>query len=1102
MSIFCADLHIHSRFSRATSKKLTAPHLAAWSRIKGISVIATGDITHPVWREELQQRLILDEASGLYKLPVSKEVLQNEVPGIEIPSDSPDPLFLLQGEISSIYKKDGLVRKVHNMIFMPDFDSTEKLCRKLEAIGNLRSDGRPILGLDCRNLLEIVLEVDERGTVVPAHIWTPWFSLFGSKSGFNSLDECFGDLAPHIFALETGLSSDPEMNRLWSHLDGCALISNSDAHSGDKIGREANLFEGLPSYDGIFNALRFSTGRFPSVPNNVQYKGTVEFFPDEGKYYLDGHRACGVVVEPKEAMRMGNMCPVCGNELTIGVLHRILELADRTEAYMPATPPYYPFIPLVELLGEILGVGSMSKRVLDKYGQLIHRFGTEFNILHVVSECDLRQYWNELGEAIVRMRRGQVIRQGGYDGEYGIIRVFSDAERASFLPGKMFSRSSKPRVTTQEKSKTIKNLSPKYMTMPLLAATGVLLEGEKETSSPKSSSVTDASYGDMFLVKKDHDKKVITTTSSSSNFSYSTSQNEAIKADIQPILVLAGPGAGKTRTLIGRIEYLLFSGIKPSEILAVTFSRRAAEELQERIRNSIGKGIIRVDTLHALALGYWPKKADGSQPHVLSEEASQAVFIKANEENEPKLIKKAWEILNLVREKQVDTSVLPEQAYLPMFEKYRHYKKIRNMVDYSDLLEQWISTLQKSRGTLWKAVLVDEIQDLSSLQLALVKLLVPSSGKGFFGIGDPDQSIYGFRGAHPNVQLALSKMWPDIKVITLAENYRSVKEIVCSASALLDSSKQSKHLTSTRKDKGLLHLFIAPDYCREASWVASKVSQLIGGSSHTLVDARAGNETHPLAGLCSPGDIAILVRMKALMKPFQESLVRLGVPCSVPETELFWEDQRVALLLGLAGRKFGRPFGIQTVPDPSSIATHIWSGGPSALLSWLESVPPFDPLFRESSSFKKLLKAYKLHGSWESLLNWLCLRQEIDLVKSHSEQVQIMTIHASKGLEFKVIFLPALEEGLLPYLGTQRLLQKAEKEYENSETIAEEKRLLYVGMTRAKDALFLSYSEQRTIFGNVLRLAPSRFLVNLPDMFQRSQLMKHIQKKPSQLSLF
>lgn len=1099
MSIFCADLHIHSRFSRATSKKLTAPHLAAWSHIKGISVIATGDITHPVWREELQQRLVLDEKSGLYRLPISKAVLQNEVPGIEIPSTSPDPLFLLQGEISSIYKKDGLVRKVHNMVFMPDFDSTEKLCRKLEAIGNLRSDGRPILGLDCRNLVEIVLEVDERGTVIPAHIWTPWFSLFGSKSGFNSLDECFGDLAPHIFALETGLSSDPEMNRLWSHLDECALISNSDAHSGDKIGREANLFEGLPSYDGIFNALRFSTGRFPSVSNDVQYKGTVEFFPDEGKYYLDGHRACGVVVEPQEAMRMGNICPVCGNELTIGVLHRVLELADRTEAYMSGTPPYHPFIPLVELLGELLGVGSMSKKVLDKYSQVIHRFGTEFNILHIVSERDLRQYWDGLGEAIVRMRRGQVIRQGGYDGEYGIIRVFSDAERASFVPGKIFSRSSTARVK-KEKLEKVKDSLPKYMDMPLLKATNISWKESKEINGSlvDSFDIKTASCNNILLKKESNGSQ----STDNNNWSYSVSQKLAIKAGMHPTLVLAGPGAGKTRTLIGRVEYLLASGLKPSEILAVTFSRRAAEELQERIRNTLGKGTIRVDTLHALALGYWPKKVDGSQPHILSEETSQAVFIKANEDNEQQVIKKAWEILNLAREKQVNTSVLPEQAYLPMFEKYSQYKKTRNMVDYSDLLEQWISTLQKSRGTLWRAVLVDEIQDLSSLQLALVKLLVPISGKGFFGIGDPDQSIYGFRGAHPNIQLALTKIWSDIEIITLPENYRSVKEIVSSATVLLDSGMQSKTLISTRKDKGSLHLFTAPDYCREASWVASKISQLIGGSSHTLVDTCAGNETHPLAGLCSPGDIAVLVRMKALIKPFQESLVRLGVPCSVPESELFWEDQRVALLLGLAGRKFGKPFGIQTVPDPSSIATHIWNGGPSALLSWLESVPPFDPLFRESNVFKKLLKAYKIHGSWENLLNWLCFRQEIDLVKSHSEQVQIMTLHASKGLEFKVVFLPALEEGLLPYLGTKRLLQRAENEYENSETIAEERRLLYVGMTRAKDALFLSYAEQRTLFGNALQLAPSRFLTSLPDVFQRSQLMKRIQKKTSQLSLF
>lgn len=1098
MSIFRADLHIHSRFSRATSKKLTAPNLAAWSRIKGVSVIATGDITHPVWREELRQRLVRDEQSGLYRLTDSNEMIQNEILEIEIPSTAPEPLFLLQGEISSIYKKDGLVRKVHNMVFMPDFESTDKLCQKLEAIGNLRSDGRPILGLDCRNLLEIVLEVNERGVVIPAHIWTPWFSLFGSKSGFNSIDECFGDLANHIFVLETGLSSDPEMNRLWSHLDRCALISNSDAHSGEKLGREANLFKGMPTYDGIFDALRRSIGNSSTITNDVEYMGTVEFFPEEGKYFLDGHRACGVVVEPQEAIKMGNICPVCGNHLTIGVLHRVLELADRTEAYMPeGAPPFYPFIPLVELLGEIIGTGSSSKKVIMKYGELIRHFGPEFEILQIIPENELRQYWDTLGEAIARMRRGQVIRQGGYDGEYGVIRVFTDGERASFLGGKIYSMASRGK-----QSKAQSKTTDLYNTMPLLAAAGLNVTSNVDVVKKKEISSSIKLYNDVSSVPKSSAESISSEhTVEKSATSYSKVQKEAIKAGNHPILVLAGPGAGKTRTLVGRIEYLLKKGLNNSEILAVTFSRRAAEELSDRIRTVLGKAPIRVDTLHALALSHWPKKLEG-EPHILSEEAARAIFIKANEDNQSQDVKNAWEILNLAREKLVDSSALPEQAYLPMFKKYTLYKQTRNLADYADLLEHWIVLLQKNRTTLWKAILVDEIQDLSSLQLALVKLLVPDSGEGFFGIGDPDQSIYGFRGAHPNVQLSLSNAWPNLEIITLTENYRSASNIVTTATAILGSTMQSGKLVAMHKEKASLHLFSAPDYRREASWVASKVSQLIGNSSHTLMDSQAIQDKHPLAGRCSPGDIAILVRVKATMKVLKESLERLGVPCSTPETDLFWEDKRVALLLGLAGRKYGKPFGIQTVPDPSSIATHIWNGGPSALLSWLESVPPFDPLFRESSIFKEFLKAYKMHGSWERLLNWLCLRQEIDLVKSRSEQVQIMTLHASKGLEFRVVFLPAVEEGLLPFCGVQQLLQREDKNYEHSESIAEERRLFYVGVTRATEAIFVSHAEQRNVYGKVLQLAPSRFLVTIQDIFQCSQLVRHTQKKFSQISLF
>ena len=319
---------------------------------------------------------------------------------------------------------------MHNVVIMPSLESADKLSNKLAAIGNITSDGRPILGLDCEHLLEMVLEADERGVLIPAHIWTPWFSLFGSKSGFDALEDCFGSLSSHIFALETGLSSDPDMNRLWSALDRYALVSNSDAHSGENLGREANLFEGTPSYDGIFDALRRAAR--DEEGSGCIYRGTVEFFPEEGKYHLDGHRACNVVLEPEESMKIGNICPVCGKPLTVGVLHRVLALADRSAPPCPARTSS-PSFPCRKFWGKILHCGAKTRKVQEKYAELLERFGSEMHILQEVPENDLRRTWQELGEAVSRMRAGRVIRHAGYDGEYGVIRLFEEEENAPSL---------------------------------------------------------------------------------------------------------------------------------------------------------------------------------------------------------------------------------------------------------------------------------------------------------------------------------------------------------------------------------------------------------------------------------------------------------------------------------------------------------------------------------------------------------------------------------------------------------------------------------------------------------------------------------------------
>ncbi len=425
---YIADLHVHSPFSRATSKDCDPAGLCAWGRIKGIQLVASGDFTHPGWFAMLKEKLAPSEP-GFFRL--KDEVSPPPLPGI--PPSAATLRFVLSAEISCIYKRHGVVRKVHNLIYVPDFSSAERITTRLAGIGNIESDGRPILGLDSRNLLEIVLENAPEGFLVPAHVWTPWFSLFGSKSGFNQIEDCFGDLTSHVFALETGLSSDPAMNRRISALDRFALISNSDCHSPSRLGREANLFSTGFDFYSLRDALRRN--------NRKTFRGTIEFYPEEGKYHLDGHRACRVRMEPEETRAVENRCPVCGRKLTVGVLNRVMELADRdTPVFSPDSPFVHSLVPLPEILAELLGVGPATKTVLTRYARLIDRFGSEFNLLLHATREEIASEWPLLAEAVSRVREGRVIRAGGYDGQFGAVRVFRDEENPARKNTRFFTR--------------------------------------------------------------------------------------------------------------------------------------------------------------------------------------------------------------------------------------------------------------------------------------------------------------------------------------------------------------------------------------------------------------------------------------------------------------------------------------------------------------------------------------------------------------------------------------------------------------------------------------------------------------------------------------
>ena len=418
---FIADFHIHSYLSRATSQEMILENIYKWAQLKGITVIGTGDFTHPKWFKEIAEKLEPAEP-GLFSLKTKySRNIDSEVPE----SCRAQVRFILTTEISSIYKKGGKIRKVHNLIFFPDLLSVSRFNNLLNKLGNLYSDGRPILGLDCKELLKLALTTSSEVYFVPAHIWTPHFSVLGASSGFDSLEECFEELTPMIHAVETGLSSDPPMNWRLSALDTVTLISNSDAHSPDRIGREANLFSTDLSYFSIIDAL--------NNPHRGSFLGTIEFFPEEGKYHFDGHRFCGKRFCPEETIKHQGICPQCGKKVTIGVMHRVTKLADRPSGFIAeGRPGFQSLIGLLEVLGEIEGLGVKSQKVQKEYFRLLRMLGNE---LFILRECPLSGLKHSglplLVEAIDKVRKGEVNIIPGYDGEYGKIKIFTEEEKRS-----------------------------------------------------------------------------------------------------------------------------------------------------------------------------------------------------------------------------------------------------------------------------------------------------------------------------------------------------------------------------------------------------------------------------------------------------------------------------------------------------------------------------------------------------------------------------------------------------------------------------------------------------------------------------------------------
>ncbi|MBN1961705.1 MAG: UvrD-helicase domain-containing protein [Deltaproteobacteria bacterium] len=986
---FIADLHIHSKYSRATSRDCDLEHLSAWAQRKGISVIGTGDFTHPAWMAELSEKLVPAEP-GLFRLnhEIEKQVAST-LPAI----CRSEVRFMLQVEISNIYKKAECTRKVHNLIYAPDFIQAKAFAAKLGSIGNITSDGRPILGLDAHDLLEIQLETVPDGFFVPAHIWTPWFAVLGSKSGFDSIEECFDDLTKYIFAVETGLSSDPAMNWRLSALDSYRLISNSDAHSPAKLGRESCRFNTTMDFFAIRQAL--ATG--------VGYNGTIEFFPEEGKYHLDGHRDCSQRLSPKETIDNNGLCPTCGKPVTVGVLHRVEELADRSDGFKPEhAAGYKSLVPLCEILGEINRVGATSQTVTRAYQNLLNNLGSEFYVLeHAPLEDIAHNSSSLLVEALTRLRHGKVKCDAGYDGEYGVIRLFepkelTDTNKTALLfnlPDKVTNYNEKKENTIQDKSE-IDNDMQKQDNIDSVKVDPY----ESEIKNSK-----DEGLPNKFIPQNNKELESEVTFKKSLLAGLDVQQKQAAQLREGPVIIIAGPGTGKTRTLTHRIAWQIKNGATAEQCLAITFTRRAANELQERLAKLIPDDYtnVTIATFHSLGL-------------IILREFGKYIGLSLNFEvldaqQQKELIAKAFNQKlstahklreEITRYKRNIGDNLPNDL-TGSYKTYQQALHNANAVDFDDLIRLPVLLLKDSQKIkeqlqhrfVW--ISVDEFQDVDPLQYCLLTLLAPPNAN-ICVIGDPDQSIYAFRGSDVELFWRFTKDYPSTKQIKLNRNYRSSDAIIKAALQAIApmSLVPAREIEPIIKGGCKLIIHSAASERAEAEFVVHNIEQLLAGHSFFSFDSKraSGNETTNL----SFSDFAILFRNNSQSQILCEAFANSGLPVQAPG-----DDPEV-----------------------------------------------FDP---------------------------------------RAEKITLLTLHAAKGLEFKVVFIVGCEDGLIPLRFGNEL----------AASLAEERRLFFVGMTRARDKLFLTRARKRLRFGKMIDTAASPFIDDIEQVLleKRQQELKRKTQK-------
>ena len=1066
---FIIDVHLHSRFARATSRELNPSNLHKWSALKGVDVVGTGDYTHPEWFAELSEQLEPAE-EGLYQLePGRRAVVEQELPQ----RCRRAVRFMLSVEISTIYKKGDKTRKIHHVVILPSLESVARLNHRLGAIGNLQSDGRPILGLDSRDLLEICLEADENALFVPAHIWTPHFAALGASSGFDSLEECYGDLLPHIFAVETGLSSDPPMNWRLSALDRYAIISNSDAHSPQKLAREATCFDTECSYPGIYAALK---DRDPA-----RFLGTLEFYPEEGKYHYDGHRKCAVCYKPAQTLAAEGICPVCGRKLTVGVLHRVERLADRPEGFRPdIAPPYEYLIPLDEVIGAAVGVGPKSKKVRAVYDRLLAEIGPELEVLRRAGLAAIESCAGPLvAEGVRRMRCGEVDIYPGHDGEYGVVSVFSEEERVR-LKGQGVLFDLGPAA-----AKTAEEVVP---VQPPRPASTAQVEQDADTPDAAQRQIEEAAGG--------------------------------------PLVVVAGPGAGKTRVLTRRIARLVASGVDPGQIMAITFTRRAAGQMRQRLSALLGGesglGAMQVGTFHRLALSLLRQL--GCEPKLVLDEVEARRVLEGAlaDAGLPGPVAAAGRAISLAKAAAQGPDEVTEE-WRPHYDAYQAALHASRACDYDDILLDLLRFLEADAAVREQVrasfpyLLIDEFQDLNTAQYGLV-LQLAGEGMGLMAIGDPDQAIYSFRGASPAHFAHLRENFSDTQLFQLGANYRSQGHIVEAAAAVIghNPGREAIELAAMRPGKGRVRLIEVQGETAEGIAVVREIARMVGGTDMVQTDAGA-------EGTRSFADFAVLFRTGQQGRVLEECFRREGLPYRLVGQKGFLQAPAVRAALAFARytlisqEDLRRWQALEAMGAEPHILRQVRRGELSAAAQdrvealevqiaeyrrwaaqegagawvrrWQDEFG--DP---EDEDLEHLARVADAAGTLAQLLETVLLGAEADYEERGGPQgpeaVALMTLHAAKGLEFPVVFICGVEDGLIPFR-------------ERDADLAEERRLFYVGMTRAEEELVLLRARSRQRYGERVQCALSPFVDEIPArLLVREDVAMSRRRGAEQLSLF